>query len=622
MSRFFFSSSKTVSPSYSIPASPSPSSTPIHRKFSLSMMEETIENSESIITKWDLKSSSYTKLTSLFQHDRKEAKEFIKSVKDLRRAMHFLVGQYSNSSKLVLAQELMQTAMKRLEKEFHQILSANRDKLDPESVSSQSSGGSTSFNDEDELGFKDELEFAGESITEMERASAFAMTDLKSIADCMISSGYGRECVKIYITIRKSIIDEGLYRLGVERLRPSQIQKMSWEALVGKIRNWLDAIKIAVESLFNGERILCDHVFSASDTIRESCFYEITKEGAMNLFRFPELIVKGKKTSERIFQLMELCEAISDHLPEIDLVFSSEATSAIRLQAFSSFLKLKDSIHSTLSEFETTIQKDSSKTLVFGGGIHPMTRSAMNYISSLADYSSTLSIILPDYPPPQNSPLQESYFEIPASDDGIQAVSTHLSWLILVLLCKLDIKAELYKDVSLSYLFLANNLQHVVEKVRTTNLKFLLGDDWISKHTKKIQQYASNFESMAWNKVFLSLPEKTSTTLSTDVAKECFRLFNAAFEEAYRKQTSWVVLDGKLRDDLKVSIAKKLVPKYQEFYETNIAMLSGEKNLELLVRFSPDDLGNYLSDLFHGASVSGSSTSSVSQLSARGCLPR
>lgn len=98
--------------------------------------------------------------------------------------------------------------------------------------------------------------------------------------------------------------------------------------------------------------------------------------------------------------------------------------------------------------------------------------------------------------------------------------------------------------------------------------------------------------------------------------------FNVTFEEAYRKQTSWVVQDGKLRDQLKVSIAKKLVPEYREFYDMYLAMLTGEKNLELLVRFSPDDLGNYLSDLFHGTSTSGSFTSSSSLFQSQGCIPR
>lgn len=618
MSSLFFSSSKTLSSLSSFPSSHTPST---HIKFSEAMMEETIENSESIISKWDLNSSFY-KATSLFQHNRKEAQEFLKSVKDLRRAMHFLISENSTSKKLILAQNLMQIAMKRLENEFYQILSKNRDHLDPESVSGRSLGGSSDPDDEDDIQSKDKLEIAGDSITEVDRVSELAMTDLKSIAECMISLGYGKECVKIYKIIRKSIVEEGLYHLGIEKFSSSQIHKMNREDLEQIIKKWITVTKIAVKMLFFGEIVLCNHVFSKSEKIRESCFSGITEEAAFRLFRFPELITKSRHSHEEVFQLMELYEAVFELKPEIEFIFDFESTKAVKLQALSSLVKLSDSIRTILSEFESTIQKDSSRTPVFGGGIHPLTQSAMTFISSLADYSGILSSIIVDNPQARTSPLPESYFESPTSGNGsTPAVSVHLAWLILVLLCKLDNKAELYKDVSLSYLFLANNLHFIVEKVRTTNLKYLLGHDWVLKHTKKVKQYASNYESMAWTKVFSSLPEKNTLAITPEMAKECFIRFNVTFEEAYRKQTSWVVQDGKLRDQLKVSIAEKLVPEYQEFYDMYLAMLTGEKNLELLVRFSPDDLGNYLSDLFHGTSTSGSSTSSSSLFQSQGCIP-
>ncbi|GMN57338.1 hypothetical protein TIFTF001_026436 [Ficus carica] len=542
--------------------------------FSVSMMEENIDDAETIITKWDPNSSSYTKLTSLFHHSRNEAKDFLKSVKELRRAMHYLLAESSASSKLVLAQRLMQTAMKRLEQEFYQILSQNRDYLDPESISGRSSGWSSSFEEEgDGVRSEDELENS--------------MSDLKSIADCMIVCGYGKECVKLYKIIRKSIIDEGLYRLQIEPFKSSRINKQNWEALVGTIKNWIDAIKIAVKKLFTGERVVCDHVFSASETFRDSCFCEITKEAAINLFKFPELIAKSsKKLPERIFQLMELYEAFSELWPEIESIFNSELTSGIRSQALSSSLKLRDSIHSILPEFESTIQKNSSKTPILGGGIHPMTRSVMDYISSLADHSHILSGILADYPPPGNSPLKESMVEnTTTSGDNPtpDAASVHVAWLILVLLCKLDCKAKLYKDVALSYLFLASNLHFIVEKAKTANLRFLLGEDWIINHTKKVHQYATSYEAMAWTKVLSSLPDNNnaSSSLPTEVVKESWGRFNASFEEAYRKQTSWIVQDRKLRDQLKVSVAKKLVPKYRAFYDANLAVLFAEKNLEI-----------------------------------------
>ncbi|KAM1175816.1 hypothetical protein ACFX19_028769 [Malus domestica] len=55
-----------------------------------------------------------------------------------------------------------------------------------------------------------------------------------------------------------------------------------------------------------------------------------------------------------------------------------------------------------------------------------------------------------------------------ADDGSTPAVSVHLACLILVLLCKLDMKADICKDVSLSYLFLANNLHFIVENAQQT----------------------------------------------------------------------------------------------------------------------------------------------------------
>ncbi|XP_060960305.1 exocyst complex component EXO70H1-like [Cannabis sativa] len=617
---FSSSSSKTLSPSYSLPTFVSLS--PPKQTFSLSMMEENIDNAQTIINKWNLNSSSYTKVTSLFQTNRKEGKEFIKSVKELRRAMNYLLAEYATSTKLVLAQQLMQIAMKRLERELYNILSENRDQLDHESISSNSSLGSSNFGDDDEARAEEELEIVDESTTEMGRVSVQVMSDLKSIADCMIGCGYGKECVKIYKVIRKSMIDEALYRLGIERFRSSYIHKMSFEDCNETIKKWLKAMKIAVKTLFNGERILCDHMFSASDTIRESSFYGVVKEGAVNLFRLPELVAKSKKSQERIFQLIELYEAFSDMWPEIDLIFNSQSTSSIMSQALSSTLKLRDSIHSILSNFESSIQKDSSKTVIPGGGIHPMTISVMDYISSLADHSGALCDVLTNYPrSPSLTKLQESLLESLSSSEQDEA-SIHLAWLILVLLCKLDCKAELHKDVSLSYLFLANNLQFIVDKVHTSSLKFLLGEDWISKHMRMVHLYASHIESMAWTNVFSSLPDNESSPLSSDMAKETFRRFNVAFEEAYKKQISWIVQDTKMREELKISISNKLVPKYREFYEANLTLLSEESNLELLVKFSPDDLGNYLSDLFHGTSTSEGSHSFSSSPSSLLALQR
>ncbi|KAJ9188945.1 hypothetical protein P3X46_000294 [Hevea brasiliensis] len=594
---------------------PSPSSSPMrsppHRHtFSDTLIDENIDNAHIIISKWD---SDSTTISSLFTHDRQEAMQYLTSVKQLQSAMQYYITENSASEMLVRAQNLMQIAMKRLEKEFYQILKFNREYLDPESVSSHSSRASRSsvsdFEDESE----DEASRLSDSVSEVERVSMVAMADLKAIADCMIGSGYGKECLKIYKIVRKSIVDETLYHLGIERLNFSRIQKMDWEVLELKIKSWLNAVKVAVKTLFYGERILCDHVFSASATIKESCFTEITREGALTLFGFPESVAKCKKTPEKMFRTLDLYEAIADLWPEIESIFNYESTSTVRSLAINSLIRLGEAARTMLTDFELAISKDNSKTQVPGGGVHPLTRYVMNYITFLADYSGILSDIVADWPLTVSSPLPESYFSSPEPEDGASSsISVRLAWLILVLLCKLDGKAELYQDVSLSYLFLANNLQYVVNKVRKSSLKFLIGENWIEKHEAKVKQYAQNYERMRWNKVFSSLPENLGIGMTIHEVAECFKRFNSAFEEAYKKQRSWVVPDAKLRDEIKISVAKKLVPVYREFYEKYRVVVSREIASTGIVRYAPDDLGNYLSDLFFGTTGDSRSISSSS----------
>lgn len=577
------------------------------------MADQIIESASAIITKWNPDASGYAKVTSLFYESKIEAKRFMECVNDLQKVMHLLVSVDSGSEKLIQAQNLMQIAMKRLQKEFYQILSMNRAHLDPESVSTRSSRASarSSTSDfEDDYSSEHEIRAADDSISEVEEVSGIAMADLKSIADCMISSGYAKECIHIYKIIRKSIIDEAIYRLGVEQINSSRINKIEWNLLDLKIKSWLGAVKISMRTLFHGERILCDHVFSASDSIRESCFTDISKEGANLLFSFPEIVPKYKKSPpEKMFRVLDMYSAISVYWKDIETIFSFESTSAIRLLALNSLIRLSESIRFSLSDFESAIQKDSSKVSIPGGGLHPLTLKSMTYISLLADYSDVLADILADWSPQEKkSSLPRSYFDSPDSQDSTApAISLRMAWMILLLLCKLDGKAKHYKSVSQSYLFLANNLQHIVSRVRTSNLQYLLGFEWISKHEAKVKLFSANYEKLAWGDVFDSLPADPTAVISPGEAKEYFRKFSLTFEDAYGKQKSCVVPDHKLRDEIKVSISRKLMPVYREFYNSHRLTVGGERNAMLFVKFAPEDVENYLSDLFFGEGVSGSS---------------
>ncbi|KAL3625902.1 hypothetical protein CASFOL_030431 [Castilleja foliolosa] len=609
----------------------SPPTTPPrgHRNFSDTIMEENIDYAESIIKKWDF--DTHAQFTPLFADDRNEAQIFLEAVKSLQSTMHYYVKLNSNSCKLIRAQKLMPIAIKRLEKEFTVILTSNRKKLDSESVSSGSSRASARTNDsdfcQDEISQVEDCDTTssstltrdGDSISEAVSASDIAIADLKSIADCMIVSGYGKECVDVYRLIRKSIIDETLYNLGIEKLSHSKMQKMEWNVLEAKIKKWLRAVRVAVKTLFYGERILCDVVFSSSEKTAESCFAEISRDAAVNLFVLADNFGKSKKilSPEKVFPALDMYEAISELWPEIEAVFSHESLAAVRSQATAALVKLSEAVRIMLTQFEAAVKKDTSKP-PSGGGVHPLTRYVMNFLVFLADYSGAVSDIITDCPLDARSPLPEFFFFSPNSEGPAAAsLTARVTWLMFVLLCKLDGKA-VTNDVALSYLFLANNLNYVVSKVQNSNLGLLIGHEWIWKNRSKVNQYLANYEKMGWSKVISSLPECPTTVISSDEAKDCFVRFNLGFDEIYKKQASWVIPDPKMRDDVKKSLTQKLVPNYRAFYQNHREKYNGVVGVGvgLIVRYAPEDLSSYLSDLFFAAAGPGGSTSLT--LSSRG----
>ncbi|CAH8391313.1 unnamed protein product [Eruca vesicaria subsp. sativa] len=572
-----------------------------------------IESAADIIERWNTETSTYAKVTSMFHENKQEAKLFIERVKDLQNTMALLVSEDANSERLVRAQRLMQIAMTRLQKEFYQILSMNRAYLDPESVSTRSSLTSERSSYSDFL--DDDSQATGDSIVEVEEASSNVTTELRSIAECMIVSGYAKECISIYKSIRKSIIDEGVYRLEVEKISTVKAKRMSWEEVELKIRSWLEAVKVSMETLFKGEKILCDHVFETSESIRESCFSGISREGALLLFTFPEIIAsrtrKKNPPLEIIFRLLDMYTSVAGNWRAIESIFSFESTSVVRSQALKSLVSLSECIRSLLLDFEARIHKDSSKEVVHGGGVHPLTLSVVDHISLLADYSNVLVDILAGSPPPDRSLIPESYFNV-SDESPSSELAIRFAWLILVLLCKIDRKGNYYNDCSVQYLFLTNNLHHVVSRVRSSNLKQLLGDDWVKRHVGKIKQFSDSYKRLAWGPVLTTLPENRAIEMSAEEVKDRFEKFSEGFERVYGKQGACFVPDVELREEIKLSIARKLVPIYREFYNTRKSViLAGEgsvRNLTSVVRFTPEDVENHLSNLFSGEAVLGSSS--------------
>ncbi|KAL9268102.1 Exocyst complex component EXO70H1-like protein [Drosera capensis] len=549
--------------------------------------------------------------------------ELISTVHNLQAAMLNLISIDPASEMLVEGQHLLQAAMKRLQKEFFKFLKHNIEYLRPESLSNRLSrpqSGSLLVSSSEHLSISlsisdgsDESEISPvrDALESDEgRLSIQAMKDLKMIADCMIGSGYAKECISVYKIMRRSAVDEALYNLGIDRSRSCPIHKMNWEAIELKIRSWLSSVDFAVKTIFNSERILCYHVFSAAST-HESCFAEVTRDAALALFAFPAALAGEKKlwkkSPERIFRFLDLYRAIATLYLDIESIFCFDSMSAVRSLVDSTLGSMEEAVRSMLTDFESGIRKVNSKAPMHGGGggVHPLVRYVMNFLGFLSDYSSSISEILAkSMPSHHHASLPENYIE-----NATDSVTVRFAWLILVLLCQIDSKSKQFREIAHSYLFLANNVHYVVGKVRSeANLWRLVGKTWLMMHEEKVRQYAAKYERVRWSKVIsaFSVYDLRAEMISMKDMRECFDRFNAAFEEARVGEEGWVVVDGKLREGIAAAVAGKVLPVYWKMYLRwrGVLARAGEvEDIAGVVRFTPEDLENYFtSSLLAGGS--------------------
>ncbi|KAL6647390.1 hypothetical protein ACP70R_014827 [Stipagrostis hirtigluma subsp. patula] len=622
-----------------------------------------LEAAERVVMRWDSSSASASAgggagdEPMLFDGggDRAEAERFLRAVDDLRRLAPpspAAVGSprrlsSSGSSAGGAGSGAVQVAMARLEDEFRHVLSSRALDIEIEaladlsslSINSDRSNSASSADlpppDEDDsvsstIGRRSSAYRSLRSIREIDLLPDDAVADLRAIASRMAAAGYGRECAQVYASVRKPAVDASLRRLGVERLSIGDVQRLEWDALEAKIRRWIRAARAAVRGVFASERRLCFHIFhdlpissstisaaaAATPATHDTPFAEAVKGAALQLFGFAEAISIGRRSPEKLFKIIDLHDALSDLLPDVSDIFAaSKAAESIYVQAVEIRSRLADAVRGILSEFENAVLRDPLKTAVPGGTIHPLTRYVMNYSSLICDYKATLSELIVSRPSAsarlaaEGNELAPSLAEMELPElENQSPLAAHIVWIIVVLEHNLEGKASLYKDLALSHLFMMNNVHYIVHKVKDSpDLWGMIGDDYLKRLTGKFTVAATNYQRTAWLKILNCLRDEGlhvsggfSSGISKSALRERFKSFNAAFEEAHRVQSGWCVPDNQLREELRISIAEKLLPAYRSFLGRFRHHIENGKHPELYIKYSVEDLEIAVGDLFEG----------------------
>ncbi|XP_062106496.1 exocyst complex component EXO70E2 [Humulus lupulus] len=510
--------------------------------------------------------------------------------------------------------DVLQTAMDRLEEEFRYILVQSNQPFEPEHMSFRSS-------EEDTLDESSMNSFGDDSIEEsLQRDSLSRMSDefivdlinpdvvpeLRSIVNLMFNSKYDHESSQAYISVRKDALDECLFILEMEKLSIEDVIRTEWGSLNSKIRRWIRAMKIFVRVYLASEKLLCDQIFGELGPISSVCFAELSKTSMLQLLNFAEAMSIGPQQPEKLLRIIDMYEVLADLIPDIEACYMGEAGSSIIMECHEVLSRLGDCVKATFIEFKNAIASNHSANLISGGGIHPLTRYVMNYLRMLTDYSDTLNLLFRNIDEEGDhftisSPEGSPTYREEESKTRLSPLAQNLMSVSEVLERNLESRSKLYKDVSLQHLFLMNNIHYMTQKVKGSELRPIFGDGWIRNHNWKFQHHEMDYQRTSWGPILSLLKDEGIqnpglNSVSKVVIKERFRSFYLAFEEIYRTQSAWIIPDGELREDLRISASLKVIQAYRTFEGRHATHISDK-----YIKYNADDLEKYLLDLFEGS---------------------
>ncbi|CAM0950081.1 unnamed protein product [Alopecurus aequalis] len=426
---------------------------------------------------------------------------------------------------------------------------------------------------------------------------------LHALAQQLVQDGNQQSCYRIYRDARRSALELSLRKLGVEKLSKDDVERMPLDALEPKIGKWTQSMRIAMRLLLPGERKLCDEVFDGISFNKDQCFAELAGTDVLTLLSFGDAFAKSKRSPGKLFLLLDMYEVMHKLRSEIEVIFQDNFCSDMREATLGLMKLLAQTAQETFVDFEETVEKDTSTTNVLDGTVHPFTIYVIDYVKFLFDYQSTLKLLFHEFETESGAE-----FQLPVVlTKTMQALQNNL-----------DGKSKQYKDPALMYIFLANNIHHMVVSIRRSEAKDILGEDWIQRHRRIVQQNANQYKRVAWGKVVQILSvqgaSSSATSAPSDLSnsgvsramiKERFKSFNMQFGELHAKQSLWTIPDQELRETLRLAIAEVLLPAYRSFVTRYGNLVENERKPQKYLKYSPDGVDQLLGEFFEGQQPGG-----------------
>ncbi|CAG7879289.1 unnamed protein product [Brassica rapa] len=532
--------------------------------------------------------------------DPEEVSSLLEAVDRVSKLMELLLNTKScldhHESLINHAGSIQQRAMAFLEDEFRVLLEESVIK-EPAVVTEDQQDHHSDSQDQDNVNNVPE---GGDEKVEYPGYSEEMVVLLRKIVEKMKGAGYGCECKEAYLVGRRNILMRTLKQeCEFEKVSIDEVQKMSWGELEREIPIWNKTVKDCSSLFFPGELKLAEKIFPGDEG---SLFNIVTHGLAIQFLGFAEAVAMTRRSTEKLFKILDIYETLRDGFPAIEELFTEELRSELRSEVTSARSRLGETAINIFSDLENSIKSDSSKTPVPGGAVHPLTRYTMNYLKYSCEYKDTLEKVF------------KSHSKMEEEESTERAFANQLMRIMDLLDGNMEAKSKLYKDIPLSCIFMMNNGRYIVQKIKgSAEIHEVMGDTWCRKRSSELRTYHKNYQRETWGKLLGFLGHEGlmhNNKIVKPNLKERFKSFNATFDEIHKTQTTWVVNDEQLQSELRVSITAVMIPAYRAFMARFGQYLDPGRQTEKYVKYQPEDIEDLIDQLFEG-NTSSSSTATA-----------
>uniref|UniRef100_A0A1D1XLR4 Exocyst subunit Exo70 family protein n=1 Tax=Anthurium amnicola TaxID=1678845 RepID=A0A1D1XLR4_9ARAE len=417
------------------------------------------------------------------------------------------------------------------------------------------------------------------------------------VLERLSANGRLERCIKAYIDVRSSNVRASLEALDLDYLEISTSEFNDVQSIESHISQWGKHVEFAVKHLFEAEYNLCCDVFErlGPPEVWMGCFAEIASQAGMLAFlKFGRTVTESKKDPIKLLKLLDIFTTLNKLRVDFNRLFGGKP--CMEIQNVTRDL-VKRVIDGSCEIFwELLVQVELQRQM------HPPSDGSVpKLVSFITDYCNRL--------------LGEEYRPVLT-----QVLVIHRSWrqekfqegllteAVLNIIKALEQNFEMwskgYEDKTLSSLFMMNTHWHFYKHLKGTELGELLGDVWLREHEQYKEYYATVYLRESWGKLPRMLSREGLLSFSggrataRDLVKKHLKDFNEAFDEMYRKQSSWVISEKDLRDKICQSAIQVIVPVYRSYMQNYGPLVEKDASANKYAKYTAQSLENMLGSLF------------------------